>query len=62
MNKYIITLCMQKYTSLPLYKKTLIKEFTRFHSIYIYLYINIYTAFSRLESKKVISDQKTSFK
>lgn len=53
---------MQKYTSLPLYKKTLIKEFTRFHSIYIYLYINIYTAFSRLESKKVISDQKTSFK
>ena len=30
---------MQKLTSLPLYKETLRKEFTRFHSIYIYIYI-----------------------
>ena len=52
MNKYIITLYVQKFTFLPLYKKTLIKEFTRFHSIYIYLYINMYTVFSRLESKR----------
>ena len=52
MNKYIITLYMQKCTFLPLYKKTLIKEFTRFYSIYIYLCINMYTVFSRLASKR----------